>query len=853
MCHTFSPIYGIALVAVSLIACGAPPGGSAIRTAPATTEQGHDAASPKTHLSNGLLVHNVQRTLDETVAVQLWLPAGARYEGPAPAGVAAAVAELTRRSAASQLPSTASLLAWVEPDATVFALVTTPADLDETLGIMSSAIKTLDTSPAHIEAGRHAHEAHAATLRAAPGRHVIEALLAEAYSPNGLGRAPLGGDPAAWTPTALSDFHSAHYGPRGAHLVIVGPEPDSTSLDRARSHWGRWTGETKPRPVEPPASAPPRIRVDRSETDGGRIRVAIRLTLPTPREAAAYDLVAQLLQTPGTGRIAKAAHAHGIQLTTARSFVLAPVGPGQLVLALDGDPDDVDRIWSVAAQALGSLRELPPSPSELVGCRDTLLAADARRRATPDSYAERIGRRLLRWPRESDGADWRNAVATIEADELGRFARALLHKSLLTAVVTAPRSKGAEDDGFWAEALAEHLHVLEGGGPVSKAAGRVELRPGLTVVAHPMPQAGMVAIHVTVSGGTLAEGAHELGVGHMAASLWDSLASKVHVTVNADTVEATLITNPGAIEGDLVDMVAGLSGERWSPAVFEAARGLASARTRALLHKPALWARTLAAGQTRRPVSEQLTALDQMGASAVRPWFETHIAGAETTVAVVGDVTPDRAFRAVRVAFSGTTRSVSGVSLRASDPAPPQIHRATDGGPAHRWLTFQVDVQALEDRATLAVIEALLQVPPTGVELEVHDALAAGRGRWAVGVIRGGGEIEAATLEMKRRLETLRAGPLPEPIIRQATQRAMARETLRLRHPTTRARWLAEQARSGRALTGLRAVALWRAALGRVTSSQVHDFAKSKIAQPVSEIRVEPKPNSALPTAGGAQ
>jgi len=804
-------------------------------------------------LNNGLQVHTVRRPQDETVSVQLWLPAGSRYEGTAPAGVATAVAELTRRSAASQLPSTAALNTWVEADATVFSLTTTPVDLDETLGLLASAVDALDISASHIKAGRRAQESVAQALRAAPDRHVLEALLSDAYSPNGLGRAPLGGDPAAWGPAALSQFHKTHYGPRGAYLVFVGPDTAEANLGRARNHWDRWSGATQPRPKEPQPSTPPRIRVDRSEAGQGRIRIAIRITPTTPREAAIYDLIARLLDTPFKGRIAKAARTYGVDLNATHSFVFAPIGPGQLILGLDGDPESVDRIWSVATHALASLQELPPTGGELTDCRTVLLAAERRGHATPDSYAERVGRGLMRWPDDPHGTAWRDAVETVTAEDVAKTARALLDKDLFTAVIAAPPSTNTAKDGFWAESLNEHLDLLAGKGPISNDAGRIELRPGLEVVAHPMGQAGVVAIHMALNAGSQTEAPHELGVGRMATSILETLAGKAHVRLYPSTIEASILSDATALEGDLVDLAAALGGDRWSPAIFETARTLAVERTRDQLRSTDRSARALASGFSRKPVAEQIAALETMGATAVRPWFDTYLAGGDATIAVVGAVDPDRAYRAVRAAFMQTIRRQQGVTLRGGDEPPAMVRRATDGGLAHHWQTFQLDVTALEDYAVLTVIGELLSNSTTTPGITIQNALAGGQGQWAIGLSRAPEDIESARLQMARELETLRGGPLPDEVIRQAAQQAMARETMRLRHPGVRARWLVEQARAKRSLTGSRAVALWRAAIGRVVPADVHGLVQKRLARPQSEINVGPQPRLIPSAKGGTQ
>jgi predicted Zn-dependent peptidase len=796
-------------------------------------------------LDNGLVVRSVRRRHDEAVAVQLWLPAGARFEGAAPAGVAAAVAELTRRSAVAQLPTTVSISAWVEADSTVFGLVTTPADLDESLGVLVASVSAVDTDPTHINAARSARAAMVAELRTTPALRGLEALLAEAYSVQGLGRPAVGGDPKAWTPAAISAFHGAHYGPRGAHLVMVGPEPERDAVDRAERHWSRWRGSTSPRPVEPAIPAPPRIVVERSTTAAGLVRVALRLELKSPRDAAVFDLVARLLGTERTGRIAHAAQARRLALTSARAYVYGPVGPGQLVIELDGAPADVDTIWSVAAGVLASLREIPPTEAELTPCREALLATEARQRATPDAYAERLGRGMTRWPADPEGVAWRKAVSTLRATEVSESALRILSRDRVTAVVLVPPVEDAVDDAFWAETLSERLEVVERSPPVSSAAGRVELRPGLEVVAHPIPHSGVVAIHVISGGGLQAEGAHERGVALMAARLWKTVSPSVEVKATAGAITASTLSAPATFERDLTALTDGLRGAQWTPSMFEAARARAAQVAGSLPQTPDRWARWLAGGRGTMPPADLAAAIERAGPTLVSPWYLTHLRGADTTVAIVGDVAPDRAYRAVRAAFEGTALAAPGVSLRATVDTPPVVKRAVDTGAAQRWYSFELDVRTAEDRATLAVVEALLSAP--GDTLVSHDELVGGRGRWAIGISGDTKAMETRWAALTRGLETVRTSVFPEEQVRLAVKRVTARETVRLRDPAVRAQWLAEQARAGRSLTGSRAVALWRATLGRVEPTDVHRFASTKLAKPAVEVRVEARPTPAAP------
>ena len=385
-----------------------------------------DPAQPAARLENGLALDVERRPGLGAVTVELWLPAGTAWSDDGAAAVAARRLGATLQSSLHPLGGTAE--AW--------------AGLDHTVARMTVATEHLEAALRRLAGALHDDDAPLPALDPRPAPASIHAL---AWRGHAFARPVVGATPSR---AAILDFATRFYRPVGAWLRLVGDTTPAAARASASLAFAGWTGAPAPTPALGDVEAGPRVEARRGSE--GTLAFAFTLDDLDASEAARLDLLAAILSARGDARF-DAYAPRGPALLT----VEAPLPAGHRALSL-----------ALAARA--------PEAAELSAARaQALRHADAAR-----------GGALLRFGGVHAYAE---AVRSTTAEQLAAFARAHLHRTALSVLVTAPDP----------DAARESLASLLGDGPRRTAPHAQLIRH---VTAHPT-----VTVYARLAGGRAAE------------------------------------------------------------------------------------------------------------------------------------------------------------------------------------------------------------------------------------------------------------------------------------------------------------------------------------------------------------
>ncbi len=263
----------------------------------------------KLTLNNGLEVWVVSRPEVPVVQMNLIFPAGDIQDPPGRFGLAGFTSALLDEGAGglSSLELAdeidflgASLSAGTSYDYGYVSLYCTTDKLRPALEVMSKVVSQPDFAPAEIERLREQLLTALLQARDEPRSLMSRAFAAELYpaehrySSPGLGEKEL----RSFTREEIQAFHRAHYGPRSAHMLVVGDVDPKSLRGTLESAFEGWTGpETSPSaPTFPEVKQVDQRRVVLVDKPGSAQTVIRIGRIGAPRDTEDY-LEIQVLNT----------------------------------------------------------------------------------------------------------------------------------------------------------------------------------------------------------------------------------------------------------------------------------------------------------------------------------------------------------------------------------------------------------------------------------------------------------------------------------------------------------------------------------------------------------------------------
>jgi zinc protease len=275
-----------------------------------------DAVRPeRVHLANGLTVVLEPHDAADVAAVQLWVRAGARDEGPHEAGLSHLIEHLLFKGTPSRGPGVidqtisglgGEMNAATSQDWTYFHVVLPAGRLDTAVDVLADAAQHAVFDPVEVERERHVVLEEIRRAADTPSAALWRVLARGHFGEHAYGQPVLGSAEsiAGVSRDTIVDYYRRSYLPNNATVVVAGSMPAARSLDAVRAAFGGWAPgplPERPRRTPEPPRAPRRVEESKA-LHQTYLGLAWSGTIPPDPDVYALDLVTTVL---GQGRASR--------------------------------------------------------------------------------------------------------------------------------------------------------------------------------------------------------------------------------------------------------------------------------------------------------------------------------------------------------------------------------------------------------------------------------------------------------------------------------------------------------------------------------------------------------------------
>ncbi len=332
-------------------------------------------------LDNGITVLIRPNPNSMTVALVGYLPAGSLYEPEDKLGLANYTAEALMRGTKSQpfeeiyetLESMGASLGFSGGTHTAgFAGKSLANDLDSLLAILADTLQNPVFPAADLERLRSQYLI-GLDLRSQDTSEMASLGFDQIVFANHPYRHPNDGYPetiAAITRDDLIQFHSAHYGPRGMVIVIVGAVDPPSTLQKLEEKLGNWETARHPGIIEVPEKEPLSEVIQVHHPIPEKSQADIVLGAVGPRRQSPDYMAAKLGnsvlgQFGMMGRIGDSVRKKAGYAYYAYSSISSSIGPGSWTVSAGVDPLNLEKAIKLILTEIDRFIQEPVSAQEL--------------------------------------------------------------------------------------------------------------------------------------------------------------------------------------------------------------------------------------------------------------------------------------------------------------------------------------------------------------------------------------------------------------------------------------------------------------------------------------------------------
>jgi zinc protease len=510
----------------------------------------------------------------------------------------------------------------------------------------------------------------------------------------------------ALTREDLVAYYRSRYVPANTIVAISGGMDAEEAMALAERHYADWPSAVPAVDLSP--AEPPR-RLRRASTVRGDVQqsdlvLGWRGVPARHPDELALDLAAAILAAGRASRLYRGLRETGIAASVG-AYNYSPTEVGVFAVSADLDPGRVDEAVRAIAGQVQGLREGGPSPLELERARTLLRARWARRFESADGRASELASAEFLGSVTLLDQEYARLLA-LTGDDVRDAVRRHLDPAAVSAVVYHPRDRGeeltAEQLGAMFDEAAPRRLPPVSGMAVSVPAPRAAAGTRIGGVRHvalagtdllvrqrlgtptsligvyrrrtafeTLGEAGVGALAVR----SALRGAGDLDAGGLAEA-FERLGGTLVPSITADWFgfQSTVLSEHAAEAATLLRRV--LETPRLDDAAVAVERTLLADDARQLrddmLRFPIQLAFSAAYGDEGYglPVLGTPESVTDLTGEAVRSWHRAMLSAGRTTVAVVGDLDPDRVQEAMAGVFDGTESFVAQVPLPAARLTP---------------------------------------------------------------------------------------------------------------------------------------------------------------------------------------
>jgi zinc protease len=862
-------------------------------------------------LDNGLEVVLEENHAAPVVAFQAWVKVGSADEPPELAGIAHVFEHMlfkgTAKRGVGQIAQEVEsaggeINAWTSYDETVYHLVLASEFFDTGLDILADALIGSSFDPGELERERKVVLEEIKQGLDDPDRVAAQTLFQTAFDVHPYGRPIIGSEESVrrMRREDLISFFNSHYVAHNVTLVVVGDFDAQAARAKVAAAFGAMSPGQRPQPRRgQPAQSALRLATASRDVKETQLLFGFRAPAIEHADIPALDLLAVVLGQGDSSRLNLEVVRNRQLATSASAYVFSARDPGLLVVGVTLPPGRVDEVSRAVLDEVLRLGREEIGAEELAKARTILESDRIYDKETVQGYARKLGFFAAIAGDIGFEEHYFDQLRKLSPADLRRVASQYLRVPNMTAVGQVPEPRPDKQKEKADKAAARLRAVAEAA--ESRADGRaskpVAAAPVDRVVRHVFPSGlkllvlrdasvPIVAVRATWVGGLRYEDARSNGISNMLAAL----LTRGTKTRSAEQIMTEVESTAGNISGYSGRNSLGLQAEFLSRHWERGLELVADCLQNATFSDEEL-------EKERRIVLDDVRAqednlghvafqlfhaafwkkhpyrLDPMGtaetvASLTRrrilTHFRRHYGVGGLTVAVVGDVDPDRvvAKLASLMPAGASESAVEAISVPDEKPAPSadQVTRYLSKEQAHLVLGYPGTTFDNPDRFPLEVLSQVLSGQGGRLFAEIREKRALAYrvsafsmegidpGYFAVYVATSPQNLEEATRAIHDELRALvDKGITPEELAR-AQRYLVGTHAIGLQRKSAIAAALAFHEAYGQ---GWRAYKQYGEAILKVKAADVLRVAR-KYLDPRREVSAVVKP-SATPSAAGAR
>jgi zinc protease len=401
-------------------------------------------------LANGLTAVLQPHDAAEVAAVQLWVRAGARDEGPDEAGLSHFIEHLLFKGTPARGPGVidetisglgGEMNAATSQDWTYFHVVLPAERLETALDVLADAAQHAVFDPVEVERERHVVLEEIRRAEDTPTAALWRVLARRHYGDHAYGRPVLGSaESIAGMPRgAIVDYHRRMYVPNNATVVVSGSLPVARCLAAVEEAFGRWAPRPlpeRPRRPPPPLEGPRRIEEARA-LHQTYLGLAWTGAIPPDADVYALDLLTTVLGQGRSSRLVQSVRERlGLVSGIGTSFYLQHDAGMIAVTARTG----AARYADVEAAVLAEVRRIQDelvTEEEHARAMTAVEAEHAFSRETAEGAAYGLGTAQTVWTLEFE-LGYLGAVRGVSREHMREAARRHLGVDRFTGAAIGP-------------------------------------------------------------------------------------------------------------------------------------------------------------------------------------------------------------------------------------------------------------------------------------------------------------------------------------------------------------------------------------------------------------------------------
>lgn len=697
-------------------------------------------------------------------ALQVWFNVGSADERPPEAGIAHVLEHMlfkgTARRGVGEIPreiegAGGDINAWTSHDHTCFHVVVPSRELDVGLDVLADTVQNAALDPAELVPELKVIREEIRQREDSPSRMASQALFSRAFSGHPYGRPVIGYDRVVrgLQRPAILRFLRRWYVPENALVVVVGDFEPAEALALVRRRFGRWRGSRAER-HEPPLSQPRALRVQALRERVSESQLVLGWHIPRIEhpDGAALDLLAIALGQGESSRLHLGVLRHKQLVSEVYAYSASMRQGGLLVTgaALPGD-DPAPALGAMLDEVRRAADE-GIRADELDKARAVLESETVYHKETAQGFANK----LAMFETLTSGLDFESEylrrVAAVAPAALSEVARRYLDIQRLTLAALVPAGRPGKPGRD--AALEKRLAAVARAHAAPPRRARTtapdplsvhRLASGGQLVVLRDPSVPLVAMRAAWLGGSRLEDARTAGINHFLSTV----ITKGTRQRSAESLAREVEGMAGALDGSSGRNSFGLRGEllsrhldRGLPLLIECALEPAFDpvevdKERKLILDDLASRDDDLTGVTFRVFGEALWQrhpyrLDPLGTPesirAMTPrrlaaYHQRHFGKGAMTLAVVGDVDPERLLPRVEALLGGAGGASIPRPVVARDPPGParRVARELDKQQAHLVVGFPGTTLDDPDRFAIEVLTTLLSGQSGRLFLDVRD------------------------------------------------------------------------------------------------------------------------------------